>query len=207
MPTIKLINQQGQAIGDVELAENIFGIEPNTHVMHEAVVNYLANQRQGTFAAKTRAEVRGGGRKPYRQKGTGRARQGSIRAPHYVGGGVSFAKKPRDFSYKLPRKVRRLALCSALSARVQENALKVVDQLNLEQPKTKGMIEILSAIEAGDKALFILGEKNVNVELSIRNIPHMKLLYVNNINTYQILNHPTVILTQDALDKIQEVYQ
>lgn len=207
MPIIKLINQKGEVQGDFELQDAIFGIEPNEHVMHEAVVNYLANQRQGTHAVKTRAEVRGGGRKPFAQKGTGRARQGSIRAPHYVGGGVVFAKKPRDFSYRLPKKIKRLALFSALSTRVNDEMLKVVDGFTLENAKTKEMVEILKNVEAGKKVLIVLPEHDQTIERAARNIPGVKVLCHNNLNTYMILTHPTVIFTKDAVEKLQEVYQ
>ncbi|HHT19885.1 MAG TPA: 50S ribosomal protein L4 [Tissierellia bacterium] len=207
MPTIKMRNQLGNEVESVELSDSIFGIEPNVHVMHEAVVNYLANQRQGTFAAKTRADVRGGGRKPFRQKGTGRARQGSTTSPNQIGGGVVFAKKPRDFSYSLPKKIRRLALKSALSQKVLDEELILVDKLELENGKTKEMVTILSAFEADKKPLIVLGDKNVAVERAARNLPNAKVIYTNNINTYQILNHQNLILTKDALDLIEEVYK
>lgn len=207
MPTIKMRNQLGNEVESVELSDSIFGIEPNVHVMHEAVVNYLANQRQGTFAAKTRADVRGGGRKPFRQKGTGRARQGSTTSPNQIGGGVVFAKKPRDFSYSLPKKIRRLALKSALSQKVLDEELILVDKLELENGKTKEMVTILSTFEADKKPLIVLGDKNVAVERAARNLPNAKVVYTNNINTYQILNHQNLILTKDALDLIEEVYK
>lgn len=207
MPTIKMMNQQGNEVESVELNESIFGIEPNVHVMHEAVVNYLANQRQGTFSAKTRGDVRGGGRKPFRQKGTGRARQGSIVAPNHVGGGIVFAKKPRDFSYVLPKKVRRLALKSALSQKVLDEKLILIDKFELENGKTKEMVNILSTFGADKKPLIILGEKNEAVERATRNLPNARVLYTNTMNTYQILNHQNLILTKDALDKIEEVYK
>lgn len=207
MPKVNLLNQQGQELEAIELSEEIFGIEPNLHVMHEAVVNYLANQRQGTHAAKTRAEVRGGGRKPFRQKGTGRARQGSIRAPHYVGGGVSFAKKPRDFSYVLPKKVRRLALKSALSQKVLDNQLLIIDKFELEAAKTKQMVKVFSDLNTERKVLLILGERNEAVERATRNIPNTMILRPNTLNTYQILNHQSLVITKDALEKIEEVYK
>ncbi len=206
MPKVQLLNQSGKSVGEVELKDSIFGIEPNEGVMHEAVVNYLANQRQGTFAAKTRSEVRGGGRKPFRQKGTGRARQGTIRAPHYVGGGIVFAKKPRDFSYKLPKKIKRLAFKSALSLKTKEESLLVVDKLEMQAPKTKDMVQILNNLNAKDKTLIILGEKNLEVEKSARNIPFVKVLYTNTISTYQVLNHRKILLDKVALEKIEEVY-
>lgn len=207
MPTIKIINQLGQEVGDLQLSEEIFGITPNAHVVHEAVVSYLANQRQGTFSAKSRAEVRGGGRKPFRQKGGGRSRQGSIRAPQWVGGGVNFAKKPRDFSIQLPKKIKRLALKSALSQKVIDSNLIVLDELKLEEAKTKNMVEILKNMGIEKKVLFILGEKNVNAERAISNIPKTMLLYTNTMNTYQLVNHPVLVITKDALEKIEEVYK
>lgn len=207
MPTVKMLNQQGGEVETIELNEAIFGIEPNVHVMHEAVVNYLANQRQGSFAAKTRAEVRGGGRKPFRQKGTGRARQGSIRSPLLVGGGVVFAKKPRDFTYRLPKKIRRLAIKSALSQKVLDESLIVVDQLALENAKTKEMVAILDNLKASDKTLIVMGERNEAVERATKNLPKARTISVNNINTYQILNHQNLVLTRDALEQIEEVYK
>ncbi|WP_459130091.1 50S ribosomal protein L4 [Guggenheimella bovis] len=207
MPTIKMINQAGQQVGDLQLSDEIFGIEPNEYVVQEAVVNYLANQRQGTFSAKTRSDVSGGGRKPFRQKGNGRARQGSIRAPQWVGGGINFAKKPRDFSYRLPKKIRRLALKSVLSQKVLDGALIVVDKLELEEAKTKNMVKVLSDMGIDKKALFIIGEENVNVERAVRNIPKTLLLHTNTMNTYEIINHPLLVLTKEALEKIEEVYK
>ncbi len=206
MPKVQLLNQDGKNVGEVELKDSIFGIEPNEGVMHEAVVNYLANQRQGTFAAKTRSEVRGGGRKPFRQKGTGRARQGTIRAPHYVGGGIVFAKKPRDFSYKLPKKIKRLAFKSALSVKTRDEELVVVDKLEMQVPKTKEMVQILNNLNVNEKTLIVLGEKNLEVEKSVRNIPFVKVLYTNTISTYQVLNHKKILLDKVALEKIEEVY-
>lgn len=206
MPKVALYDISGNQIGDIELDESIFGIEVNTHVMYETVKNYLANQRQGTQSAKTRAEVRGGGRKPFRQKGTGRARQGSIRAPQMKGGGVVFAPKPRDYSYKLPKKIKRLAMKSALSSKVVNNEIIVLEELKLDQPKTKEMIKILQNIKAGKKALIVLPEKDQNVVLSANNISGVKTAYVNTLNVYDILNYDSFIITKEAVNKVQEVY-
>lgn len=207
MATVKIFDQTGKDVGEHELADSIFGIEPNESVMKDAVVNYLANQRQGTFGAKSRGMVRGGGRKPFRQKGTGRARQGSIRAPHYKGGGVVFAKAPRDFSYTLPKKVRRLALKSAFSTKAQQEGITLVDGISFENPRTKDMLGVLSALGIEGKVLVVLGERNDNVYLSARNLPKVKVLYPNTLNTYEILNHERVLFTMDAMAKIEEVYK
>ncbi len=206
MPKVALYDITGSQIGDVELRDDIFGVEINTHVMYEAVKNYLANQRQGTQSAKTRAEVRGGGRKPWRQKGTGRARQGSIRSPQWKGGGVVFAPKPRDYSYKLPKKIKRLALKSALSSKVQDQEIIVVDNLVLDRPKTKDMVKVLSNLNAGKKTLLVIPERDENVILAARNIPGVKTAYVNTINVYDILNCDSFIITKDAVNKVEEVY-
>lgn len=206
MPKVALYDITGSQIGDIELRDDIFGVEVNRHVMYEAVKNYLANQRQGTQSAKTRAEVRGGGRKPWRQKGTGRARQGSIRSPQWVGGGVVFAPKPRDYSYKLPKKIKRLALKSALSSKVADQEIIVVDKLVLEQPKTKEMVKILSNLNAGKKTLVVIPERDENVILAARNIPGVKTTYVNTINVYDILNCDSFLITKDAVNKVEEVY-
>ena len=206
MPKVALYDITGSQIGDVELSDDIFGVEVNTHVMYEAVKNYLANQRQGTQSAKTRGEVRGGGRKPWRQKGTGRARQGSTRSPQWVGGGVVFAPKPRDYSYKLPKKIKRLALKSALSSKVQDNEIIVVDSLVLDKPKTKDMVRVLSNLKAGKKTLVVIPERDENVILASRNIPGVKTAYVNTINVYDILNCDSFLITRDAVNKVEEVY-
>lgn len=204
---IQIFNQKGEQVSERELSPSIFGIEPNTHVMHEAVVNYLANQRQGSFANKTRAEVRGGGKKPWRQKGTGRARHGSSRSPIWVGGGVTFAKKPRDFSYTLPKKIKRLALKSALSAKAGENAIVLLDELRFETPSTKTMINVLNNLKVNEKTLVVLEDNDVSVVRSISNLPKVKSISVNNINTYTVLNYDKIIFTVAALDKLEEVYQ
>ena len=206
MPKVALYDITGSQIGDVELSDDIFGVEINTHVMYEAVKNYLANQRQGTQSAKTRAEVRGGGRKPWRQKGTGRARQGSIRSPQWKGGGVVFAPKPRDYSYKLPKKIKRLALKSALSSKVQDQEIIVVDSLVLDKPKTKDMIKVLSYLKAGKKTLVVIPERDETIILAARNIPGVKTAYVNTINVYDILNCDSFLITKDAVNKVEEVY-
>lgn len=206
MPKVALYDITGSQIGDVELSDDIFGVKVNTHVMYEAVKNYLANQRQGTQSAKTRGEVRGGGRKPWRQKGTGRARQGSIRAPQWIGGGVVFAPKPRDYSYKLPKKIKRLALKSALSSKVRDNEIIVVDSLVLDKPKTKDMVKILSNLKAGKKTLVVIPERDENVILASRNIPGVKTAFVNTINVYDILNCDSFLITKDAVNKVEEVY-
>ncbi len=206
MPNIDILNMKGEKVGSMELNANVFDIEVNANVMHDAVVNHLANKRQGTHSAKTRAEVRGGGRKPFRQKGTGRARQGTIRAPHYVGGGVAFAKKPRDYSYKLPKKVKRLALKSALSSKMQEGKLIVLDSLELEGFKTKEFANIITAINAGKKPMFVTLEKNETAYYSSRNITGVKTSFVGELNVYDIINSRTLVLTKEAAEKLQEVY-
>ncbi len=207
MPKLDVMNVSGQRVGEIELNDNIFGIEPNEHVLHQAVVNYLANQRQGTQSAKTRAEVRGGGKKPWRQKGTGRARQGSTRAPQWVGGGVVFAPKPRDYSYKLPKKVKRLAMKSAFSAKVKNSEMIILDELSMDAPKTKDMVSILNNINADKKALIVTASKDENVVKSARNIPKVKTALVNTLNVYDILNHNTFVVTKEAVQKIEEVYK
>ena len=205
MANVAVINMNGENVGTIELNDAIFGIEANEHVMHLAVVQYLANQRQGTQSAKTRAEVRGGGRKPWRQKGTGRARQGSTRSPQWTGGGVVFAPKPRNYSFKLNKKVKRLALQSALSTKVAENKIIVLDELNLNEIKTKEMVKVLDNIKA-QNALIVMDGSNKNAMLSARNIPHVKTAAVNTINVYDLLKYNTLVLTKDAVAKIEEVY-
>ncbi len=205
MATVSVFNMSGQEVGTMELNDNIFSCEVHEHAVHAAVVQYLANQRQGTKAAKTRAEVRGGGRKPWRQKGTGRARQGSIRSPQWTGGGVVFAPKPRDFSIKLNKKVKRLALKSVLSAKVADSRLIVLDELKLDQIKTKAMQQVVNNLKL-EKALFVLDGSDKNVILSARNIPTIKTAAVNTINVYDILRYDTLVTTKDAMNKIQEVY-
>ena len=205
MANVAVMNMNGENVGSIELNDAVFGIEANEHVMHLAVVQYLANQRQGTQSAKTRAEVRGGGRKPWRQKGTGRARQGSTRSPQWTGGGVVFAPKSRDYSFKLNRKVKRLALQSALSCKVAENKMIVLDELTLNEIKTKEMVKVLENIKCG-KALIVMDGSNKNVMLSARNIPDVKTASVNTINVYDLLKYNTLVVTKDAVAKIEEVY-
>lgn len=205
MSKINVLDRTGNVVGEVELKEDIFDIEPNEPVVHEAVVQYLANQRQGTQSAKTRAEVRGGGRKPWRQKGTGRARAGSIRSPLFKGGGVIFAPKPRDYSKKMNKKAKNLALRSVFSDKNQNKDLRIVDVLEFEEPKTKEMIKVLEAIDA-PKALIVTDTKNDNVVRSSNNIPKVKTTTVNEINVYDLLLYDTLVLTKDALEKIEEVY-
>ncbi len=206
MPKVALYNVSGQQVGDIELNDTVFGVEVNQHVLYEVVKNQLANKRQGTQSVKTRAEVRGGGRKPWRQKGTGRARQGSIRAPQWTGGGVVFAPKPRDYSYTIPKKVRKLAMKSALSSKVEENKIIVLDELNLTQPKTKDMISILKNINSSKKALIVMDDKNDNVVKSANNIQGVQTTLVNTLSVYDILKYDSFIITKDAVKKVEEVY-
>src|SRR5665648_1220864 len=188
MAIVTMLNMAGTETGTIELKDSIFAIEPNQNAVHAVVKNYLANQRQGTQSAKTRSEVRGGGRKPWRQKGTGRARQGSTRSPQWKGGGVVFAPKPRDYSMKLPKKIKRLAMKSAFSAKAECNEIIVLDQLIMNSPKTKDMLKILSNLKIEKKALIVLPVKDENVMLSARNIPGIKTAQVNTLNVYDILN-------------------
>lgn len=205
MADVKVYNMSGAEVGTMSLNDDIFGIDVNEHAMHLAVVQYLANQRQDTQSAKTRAEVRGGGRKPWRQKGTGRARQGSIRSPQWTGGGVVFAPKPRDYSFKLNKKFKRVALKSALTTKAVENKIIVLDELTLEAVKTKEMAKVLTNINAG-KALIVMDGSNKNVMLSARNIPEVKTAAVNTINVYDLLKYNTLVVTKEAVAKIEEVY-
>ena len=207
MPTVKIYNMLGKEAGEMELSADIFGIEPNAAVLHSAVVNYLANQRQGTQSTKTRTEVSGGGRKPWRQKGTGHARQGSIRAPQWTHGGIALGPKPRSYNYVLPKKMRRLALKSALSSKVADGALLVLDELKLDEIKTKTIAAMLTALNADRKVLLVLPEKNDVAVKSARNIPGVKTALVNTINTYDILNADKLIVVKDAVAKIEEVYR
>lgn len=207
MPKLDVLNVSGQKVSEIELNESVFGIEPNIPVMHEVVKNYLANQRQGTQSAKTRAEVSGGGRKPFRQKGTGNARQGSITAPNHIGGGVVFAPKPRSYRYTLPKKVRRLALKSAFSAKVMENEMIVLDALSLTAPKTKEMISILDNIKlTGKKVLIVTEGVEKNVVSATSNLTGVKTTFVGEINVYDILNHDFFVVTKGAVEKFEEVY-
>jgi large subunit ribosomal protein L4 len=205
MLTLDLFNKEAQKVGDIQLNENIFGVEINTDAMHQVVVAQLANKRQGTQSAKTRAEVRGGGIKPWRQKGTGRARQGSIRAPQWIHGGIVFAPKPRDYRMSVPKSMRRVAFKSALSCKVAENEMIVIDSLDFESPKTKAMLEVLSAFGA-KKTLIVVETSNENIYKSARNIPGVQVSPVNNLNVYDILKYEKFIVTKDAVSKIEEVY-
>lgn len=206
MPKVDVYNMDGQKVGDMILSDDIFGIEINPVAMHAAVVNILANARQGTQSTKTRAEVRGGGRKPWRQKGTGRARHGSIRSPQWVGGGVALGPKPRSYKYTLPKKVRRLALKSALSSKVLENDIVVLDDLKLDAIKTKQMVKVLNNLKVDSSALIVLPAVDEKVIKSSRNICGVKTALVNTINTYDILKYKKFIATREAIAKIEEVY-
>lgn len=205
MPKVDLLNIEGKKVGDIELSDDIFAIEVNEDVMHEVVINYLANQRQGTQSTKTRSEVRGGGKKPWKQKGTGRARQGSIRAPQWIKGGIALGPKPRSYKYTLNKKVRRLALKSALSSKVLENKIIVLDSLDFDGIKTKNMVNVLSNLKV-EKALIVLADSNLNVQASARNIPNIKTALVNTMNTHDLLKYDTFVVTKDAVEKIEEVY-
>jgi large subunit ribosomal protein L4 len=205
MPKVALYNQAGSQVGEIELADSVFGIEPNNAVLFDAIVMQQASQRQGTHDVKNRSEVRGGGRKPWRQKGTGRARQGSIRAPQWKGGGVVFGPTPRKYGYKLNRKVRRLALKSALSSKVQNNELLVLDALNIAAPKTKDMVAVLKNLNVDRKVLIVTSEFDQNVALSSRNIPGAKFVDAAGINVLDLVGHDKVIVTKDAVAKVEEV--
>ena len=205
MPTVGLFNKEAKQVGDIQLNDKVFAVEVNADAMHQVVVALLANKRQGTQSAKTRAEVRGGGIKPWRQKGTGRARQGSIRAPQWIKGGVVFAPKPRDYRMSIPKSMKRVAMVSALTSKVQNNEMVVLENLDFEAPKTKQVVEMLKAFEA-KKTLIITAESNENVYKSARNIEGVAVLPVNNINVYDLLKYPTVMVTKDAVTKIEEVY-
>ena len=205
MPTVGLFNKEGQKVGDIELSDKVFGVEVNKDALHQVVVALLANKRQGTQSALTRAEVRGGGIKIYRQKGTGRARHHSNRAPQFTHGGVVFAPKPRDYRISLPKSMKRVAMKSALSSKVAENEIVVLDSLTYEAPKTKEAVKFLSAFEA-KKALIVVAESNENVYKSIRNIQGVAVIPVNNLNVYDILKYEKFIITKDAVSKIDEVY-
>ena len=205
MANVKVFNMSGSEVGSIELNDSIFAVEVNTHVMHQAVVQYLANKRQGTQSALTRAEVRRGGRKPWRQKGTGRARQGSTRSPQWTGGGVVFAPKPRDYSFKLNKKVKRLALKSALTTKVNDGKFVVVDEINLPEMKTKEMVKVLNNLNV-NKSLVVLEDANEKAVVAARNIPTVKTASVSTINVYDILKYDSVVVTKAAVEKIEEVY-
>ena len=206
MPKVDVYNMQGKKVCDVELSEAVFGIKPNETVVHSVLVNYLANQRQGTQSTKTRAEVRGGGKKPWRQKGTGRARQGSIRAPQWIKGGIALGPKPRSYTYRVNKKEKQLAIKSLLSAKVLDNELTVVDKLEVKEPKTKVMAKALTDLKVEGKALIILADKNENVLLSSRNIEGVKTIALNTINVFDLLNCNKLVLPLDTVKKLEEVY-
>jgi large subunit ribosomal protein L4 len=206
MAKVTMLDMSGNEAGNIELKDEIFGIEVNQYAVYEVVKNYLANQRQGTQSAKTRAEVRGGGKKPFRQKGTGRHRQGSSTDPSQVGGGVVFAPKPRDYRYSISKKLKRLAMKSALSSKVEENEIIVLDSLTLPAPKTKDMIKVLENVKAAKKALIVMTEKDENVIRSAANIPGVRTVLVGTMNVYEIVHYTSFIVTKDAVSKIEEVY-
>ena len=206
MPKVDVYNMQGKKVSDVELSEAVFGIEPNENIVHSALVNYLANQRQGTQSTKTRAEVSGGGRKPWRQKGTGRARQGSIRAPQWIKGGIALGPKPRSYSYRINKKEKQLAIRSLLSAKVLDNELTVVDKLELAEIKTKTMVKALADLKVEGKTLIDLPENNKNVLMSARNIEGVKTITLNNINVFDLLKYNNLVLPLETVKKIEEVY-
>ncbi len=206
MPKVDVYDIKGKKVSDIELADSVFGIEPNENIVHAVLVNYLANQRQGTQSTKTRAEVRGGGRKPWRQKGTGRARQGSIRAPQWIKGGIALGPKPRSYKYTVNKKERRLAIKSILSSKVLEKELTVVDKLELKEIKTKSMVKALEALKVEGKTLIILPEGNKNVIMSARNIEGVKAIKANNINVFDLLKYNNLILPVDTVKKLEEVY-
>ena len=205
MANVSVYNIEGKEVGSIELNDAVFGVEVNEHLVHMAVVNQLANNRQGTQSAKTRSEVSGGGRKPWRQKGTGHARQGSTRSPQWTGGGVVFAPKPRDYSFKMNKKEKRIALLSALSSKVADNKIVVLDAFNLDEVKTKKFAEVMSNLKV-DKALVVIEGENKNVVLSGRNIPTVKVSATIEINTYDVLKYETLVVTKAAVEKLEEVY-
>ncbi|WP_163528023.1 50S ribosomal protein L4 [Halobacillus ihumii] len=205
MPKVALLSQSGSQVGDIELSDAVFGIEPNTHVLHEAVVSQRASLRQGTHKVKNRSEVSGGGRKPWRQKGTGRARQGSTRSPQWVGGGTVFGPTPRSYSYKMPKKMRRLALKSAYSSKVQENNIVVLEDLSFDAPKTKEVVNMLKALDVNEKALIVTADRNENAVLSSNNLPAVKTLTFDEVSVLDLLTHDKLILTKEAAEKAGEV--
>lgn len=205
MPTVGLLNKAGEKVGDIQLNENVFGAEISEAAVHQVVVALLANKRQGTQSAKTRAEVSGGGIKPWRQKGTGRARQGSIRSPQWIHGGIVFAPKPRDYRMSIPKSMKRTAMKSVLTSKVQENEIFVLEDLSFETPKTKEAVAMFNALNV-KKALVVVAESNENAYKSIRNIQGVAVVPVNNINIYDLLKYENLIITKDAVSKIEEVY-
>ena len=206
MPSIDVLSVDGKKVKELELNENVFGIEPNENVVHSVVVNYMANQRQGTQNTKTRSEVSGGGRKPWRQKGTGRARQGSIRAPQWIKGGIALGPKPRSYRYKINKKEKQLAVKSVLSSKVNEKELTVVDKLDLKDIKTAEMAKIMNNLKLTGKTLFVLPENNEKVQKSARNIEGVKVSIVDTMNTYDLVKYDNLVLTEDSVKKIEEVY-
>ncbi|KLU59704.1 50S ribosomal protein L4 [Peptococcaceae bacterium CEB3] len=206
MPKVQVVNMQGAPVGEMDLNEDIFGIKPNQHAVHTTVVSLLAGRRSGSQSALLRSEVRGGGRKPWRQKGTGKARSGSTRSPIWRGGGVVFAPKPRKYGFQVPKKVRRLALCSALSAKVQLDNLIVLDRLKLEEAKTREMVKVLEALKAGKKTLVVTAQSDETVGRAARNIAGVKTTPVQGLNVFDILNHDVLVLTQEAVAKAEEVF-
>ena len=206
MPKVDVYDIKGKKVSDIELADSVFGIEPNENIVHAVLVNYLANQRQGTQSTKTRAEVRGGGKKPWRQKGTGRARQGSIRAPQWIKGGIALGPKPRSYKYTVNKKEKRLAIKSVLSSKVIEKELTVVDKLELKEIKTKSMVKALTALKVEGKTLIIVPEKNTNVVMSARNIEGVKTITANNINVFDLLKYNNLVLPLETVKKLEEVY-
>ena len=206
MAKVNVYNMDGSVAGSLELNDTVFGIEPNQDVLHRSILSYLANQRQGTHATKTRSEVRGGGRKPYRQKGTGRARQGSIRSAQHVGGGIIFGPKPRSYTYNLPRKMRRLAMKSALSAKMAVGSLIVLDTLQLPEIKTRQMAAVLKNLQADVSTLLVTLNRDEVIEKSTRNLHGIKTALVNTINVFDILKFDKMVITRDAVEKVQEVY-
>ncbi|HHX67065.1 MAG: 50S ribosomal protein L4 [Miniphocaeibacter sp.] len=206
MPNVTVYNQLGESVGEIELNDAIFGVEVNEHVVYEVVKNQLANKRQGTQSAKTRAEVRGGGRKPWRQKGTGRARQGSTRSPQWTGGGVIFAPKPRDYSYKTPKKIKRLAMKSILTSKVNDEEIIVLDKLSFDNISTKVAKKVLEDVKAAKKALIVVDNKDDVVYKSFRNLAGVEVAEAKNINVYDVIKHDSLVVTQDAVKKIEEVF-
>ncbi|EGD46827.1 ribosomal protein L4/L1e [Ruminiclostridium papyrosolvens DSM 2782] len=206
MPKVDLYNMKGEVVGDIQLCDNVFGAEVNNEVLHAVVVNQLANKRQGTQSTKTKSEVRGGGRKPWRQKGTGRARQGSIRSAQWIKGGIVLGPKPRSYRYTMPKKVKRIAMKSALTSKVSGNEIFVLDALTLEAIKTKSMVGVLSNLKVDSSALIVIDSKNENIVKSARNIPGIKTAYVNTLNVFDILKYDKFIITKDAVEKVEEVY-
>ena len=206
MPKVDVIDMKGKKVSDIELADSVFGIEPNEAIVHSVLVNYLANQRQGTQSTKTRAEVRGGGKKPWRQKGTGRARQGSIRAPQWIKGGIALGPKPRSYKYTVNKKERQLAIKSILSSKVLEKELTVVDKLEVKEIKTKTMVKALADMKVEGKTLIVLPEKNNEVYMSSRNIEGVKTILLNNINVFDLLKYTNLVLPVDTVKKLEEVY-